>query len=55
MQEHVYRKMWFRILLGLVIFLSLIVLLMVSFDYFHVDKCLDGGGRLNYETNECEY
>ncbi len=26
-----------------------------NLDYMKIDRCLDRGGRWNYETNECEY
>jgi len=43
-----------------VIILITFILLIISFLFWakgclDIDKCLDSGGRWNYETGECEY
>ena len=35
--------------------LLVILLALSSCEFWEVDKCLDKGGRWNYETKECEY
>jgi hypothetical protein len=42
------------------IVMALIMILALAFiywckGYMDVDKCLDGGGRWNYEKSSCEY
>ena len=38
-----------------VIFLLVAICFLGACEYLDVDKCLDAGGRWNYETSACEF
>jgi len=45
---------------GLIVFtiaviFYLLILFLHNSDFVKIDKCLDSGGRFNYQIKECEY
>ena len=38
-----------------VTFLLVAIFFLSACEYLDVDKCLDAGGKWNYETSECEF
>jgi hypothetical protein len=51
-------KMKRKIIKGIILALLALVIVIGFFKikrFFEIDKCLDAGGRWNYETNQCEY
>jgi len=47
-------KKWKILIISAFLFFIGICIFLYMSDFFDIDKCLDGGGRWNYETRECE-
>lgn len=45
----------FKIGIGIISIILLTLMSLEFYDWLQVDKCLDQGGRWNYETEMCEY
>jgi len=43
------------IVFGLGVIFYLLILILYNSDFVKIDKCLDSGGRFNYEIKKCEY
>jgi len=44
-----------KIILSMIIVILLISLILWLITFFQIDKCLDNGGRWNYEEQKCVY
>lgn len=49
------RPLRYALILAIIIILSLFMYYLYFYAPFHLDKCLDDGGRWNYEADKCEF
>ncbi len=48
-------KIFHLIFVSLAVLLCLSIWLFINSEFYNADRCLDSGGRFNYETKKCEY